>query len=111
MSNKLYSFLGLIKKAGELSIGSEAALIDIKKGKCRLLIIAENASENTKKKFTDTAKTRNTSYLFFGSKELLGQILGKAEISVAVIKNEGFAKSFISKLQSENGGVIIDNED
>jgi ribosomal protein L7Ae-like RNA K-turn-binding protein len=111
MSNKVYSFLGLIKKAGELSTGGETVLIDLKKERCKLLIIAEDASENTKKKFTDSAKYRNIPYLFFGNKEILGQILGKGEISVAAIKNEGFAKSLMNKVEIENGGEIIDNKD
>lgn len=111
MSNKVYSFLGLIKKAGELSTGSEIVEAEMKKGKCRLLIIADDASDNTKKKFTDAAKYRKIPYIFFGNKEMLGKALSKAEISVIAIKNEGFVKGLMSKVEIENGGEIIDNKD
>ena len=110
MPNNAYQFLGIIKKAGGLSTGYETALTDVKSGKCRLLLIAQDASDNTKKKFVDAAQFRKVSYLFFESKERLGLILGREEISAVSVKDESFAKSFIEKLKNEYGGEIIDNE-
>lgn len=101
MKNNLSSFIGLMQKAGALSSGEVAVEIDIKKKKSKLVIIAEDASENTKKKFTDMAKYRNIKYVYFQTKEVLGMYLGKSERSVLSINNEGFAKSFLSKLEAK----------
>ncbi|WP_342455632.1 L7Ae/L30e/S12e/Gadd45 family ribosomal protein [Caloramator sp. Dgby_cultured_2] len=49
MKDNLYSFIGLMQKAGKLSSGDDAVEIEIKKKKAMLVIIAEDASENTKK--------------------------------------------------------------
>jgi ribosomal protein L7Ae-like RNA K-turn-binding protein len=103
----MYSFLGLIQKSGNLSSGDESVEIDIKKGRCRLLIIAEDASENTKKRFEDMARYRKVPYVFFGSKTELGLGLGKSDRAVIALKNEGFANAFLKKLNCNNGGEGI----
>lgn len=107
MGNSIYSFLGLIQKSGNLSSGDDTVEIDIKKGRCRLLIIAGDASDNTKKRFEDMAKYRKVPYIFFGSKSELGMSLGKSDRAVIAIKNEGLANAFLKKLNCNNGGVVI----
>ncbi|KPU43903.1 putative ribosomal protein YlxQ [Oxobacter pfennigii] len=89
---RLYSFLGIIKKAGKLAAGYNNCIFDIKKDKCKLLIIAENASDNTKDKFESLCKGRKLSYFIFGDKERLGSCIGKASMSVLAIKDENMSK-------------------
>ena len=55
MDKKILQFLGLCQRAGRLTSGETGALSAIKDGSSQLVIVAENASDNTKKKFKDSA--------------------------------------------------------
>ena len=50
---KILSLLGLAARGRNLTGGENQVLDAIRTGTARLVIIAENASDNTKKKFTD----------------------------------------------------------
>ena len=54
MNDKVISLLGLAERAGKIASGEFAAEKAVKIGKARLIIVAEDASDNTKKKFSDT---------------------------------------------------------
>lgn len=106
--NNTYSFLGLMQKSGNIMSGDDGVEIDLKKAKCKLLIIAEDASENTKKKFTDMATYRKIQFVFFGTKEELGLCIGKSERAVLSIRDAGFAREFLKKIDLDfNGGDDI----
>lgn len=108
MRNNVYSFLGLMQKSGNIASGDDTVEIDIKKKKCKLLIISSDASENTKKKFTDMAGYREIPYVFFGTKADLGNSIGKSERAVISIRDSGFAKEFMNKINLDlNGGEGI----
>lgn len=106
--NKIYGFLGLIQKSGNLSSGDDTVEIDIKKNKVKLLIISEDASENTRKRFEDIANSKSINYVIFGEKNSLGVAIGKSPRSILAVKDSGFSKAFINKVSSiNNGGVFI----
>ena len=47
--HKIYSMLGLAKKGGNISIGYDATVSALEKNKSHLVIIADDASDKTKK--------------------------------------------------------------
>ena len=51
--DKIHSLLGLAMRAGKLVSGEDATMLDLKKGKLNLIIVAGDASNNTKKLFND----------------------------------------------------------
>ena len=53
MEDRIYAMLGLCMKAGKLAYGSDMCEEKIKAGKVSVLIVAEDASENTKNKFNN----------------------------------------------------------
>jgi len=92
---KFYSMIGLAKRAGKLSSGEFAVSKGIRAGDTRLVILAGDASENTKKKFTNMCETYKTELITVGNISLLGRALGKEKRAVLGILDEGFAKSII----------------
>ncbi|CDF57951.1 L7Ae/L30e/S12e/Gadd45 family ribosomal protein [Thermobrachium celere] len=104
MDSKLYNFLGLIQKSGNLTSGDDGVEIDIKKGKCKLLIISEDASENTRKKFQNMANNYGVPYVIFGTKDDIGHFIGKSMRSVLSIKDKNLADAFIKKLRENTSG-------
>jgi len=110
MINNIYSFIGLAKKAGKLISGDETCERAVKAGKVKLVIIADDASENTKKKFMDICRYRGIEVRYFGEKELLGKHIGKDMRSVVAVTGREFAerlKQLIDSRSKDNGGGII----
>ncbi len=110
MVHNVYSFMGLAVKAGKLLSGEEACERAIKSSNVKLIVVAADASLNTKKKFTDKCKYRNVEIRFFGTKELMGRYVGKNIRSVVAIVDEGFARKLAEKIDSytdEFGGEHI----
>lgn len=90
--NKFFSLLGLCKRAGRLAAGELAAEQAIRRGKAYFLILAEDASPNTKKKFTDSAVFYGLPLAEIGTKETLGKAIGAELRAILAITDEGFAK-------------------
>lgn len=107
MFNKIYGFLGLAAKAGQVVSGDDTCERAIRSGKAKLVIVAEDATDNTKKKFNNICMHKKVDIVFYGKKELLGKYIGKDVRSVLTITNEGFAARLRELTQSsrvENGG-------
>ncbi|HOQ06212.1 MAG TPA: ribosomal L7Ae/L30e/S12e/Gadd45 family protein [Clostridiales bacterium] len=106
--NRIYSFLGLATKAGKLISGDDTCERTVRKGKVRLVIVAEDASENTRKKFEDICSYRNIAMRFFGKKEKLGRYIGKSMRSVVAVIDGNFSKRLLEMIDNhgkEYGGV------
>lgn len=104
INNKVLGLLGLCTKAGKVCFGRDACIDFIEKQKVKLLIIAEDASDRTKKDFEIICKNNNTKIYFYSSIEELSRAIGKNNKAVIGIKEENFAKQ-IEKII--NGGEII----
>jgi ribosomal protein L7Ae-like RNA K-turn-binding protein len=108
MSDRIYSFVGLAARARKLSSGDESCERAMKAGKVYLVIVTEDASENTKKRFRDMCSYRDTPIRCFGEKERLGKAIGKDVRSVVAITDRNFAghlMEVIDKRGTEHGGV------
>lgn len=97
--NKIYSLLGLAMKAGRVVSGEFATDKSVKEGTAFLVLVSEDASDNTKKKFSNTCEFYEVPRFFFGTKDELGHAIGKEMRSSLAITDEGFAKSLIKHLE------------
>ncbi len=98
--NKIYSLLGLCMKSGNLVSGDDSTLLDIKRNRVHLVLIAEDASENTKKLFKDKCLYRNISYYYFSTKYDLGEAIGKAPRAVIGIRDINFSNKIKELLKN-----------
>ncbi len=96
-SKKLMSFLSLMQRAGKLQSGEFQTETAVKSGKAFCVIVAQDASDNTKKLFNDKCAFYKVPIVSFGTKEGLGHAIGKEERSSVAIIDEGFAESFQKK--------------
>ena len=97
--NRIYSLLGLCQKAGKLVSGEFSVENAIKGGKACLVIVSNDASENTSKKFRDKCDYYEVPFYMFGDKEKLGHAIGKEVRTSLAITDDGFAKSFQKNLR------------
>ena len=98
-NNKVLSMLGLSMKAGKVKSGAFAATDAIKSGKAWRVIIATDASDNTKKEFSDMCTFYEVPFSEYSTKEDLGRAIGKEERSVLAVCDEGFAKALEKNLR------------
>lgn len=93
------SMLGLAARARNLVSGGFSTEKAVKSGKAYLVLIAEDASENTKKKFSNMCDFYEVPYYFYGEKVHLGHAIGKEERTSLAVINEGFADSIRKHLE------------
>ncbi len=95
---KLISLLGLAQKAGKIASGELAVEKAIKSGKAKLILIALDSSNNTKKNYHDMATYYGISCYERLSKEILGNCIGKIHRAALAVVDEGFSKAIIKTL-------------
>lgn len=100
---KVLNLIGLAEKAGKVVSGEFSTERAVKKGKAFLVIVSEEASENTKKMFTNMCTYYEVPVLYLAEKEELGHSIGKAMRASLAILDEGFAGA-ITKLLDSDGG-------
>ncbi|NMB02665.1 MAG: 50S ribosomal protein L7ae [Firmicutes bacterium] len=101
--NKVYSYLGLATRAGQVVSGEEAVLGAVRRGKVVLLIISEDASANTHRKFRALAQNNNVKVIVYGEKNLIGQAMGKSPRAVVGIADPNFANVIQESVGSQCG--------
>lgn len=92
--DKVLSYLGLAKKAGLASIGSEQARVSVRGRKAVLVLQASDASENAAKRAADTCKYYKTELrqVPYTAAEL-GAAAGKAPAVLVSFNDKGFAEA------------------
>ena len=100
--NKVFSMLGLAMKAGKVVSGEFSTEKAIKSGKAHMVIVAEDASDNTKKKFKNMCDFYQVPIYFYKDKDTLGHAMGKEFRASLVILDEGFAKGIRKHIDTEN---------
>mgnify|MGYP006286531447 CR=1 FL=1 len=95
MIDKIYKFMGLIVKAGKLISGENKCEAAIKASKVYLVIVADDASVNTKKRFSDMCEFRDVNIKIFGERESISRYIGKENRVVVAVTEKEFAKNLL----------------
>ena len=98
--NKVLSMLGLAARGRNVVSGELQTLNAVKDGSAMLVIVAEDASENTRKLFTDKCSFYQVPLKLYGTREELGRAIGKDMRSSLAIVNAGLAQSVIGYLEA-----------
>lgn len=70
----------------------------VKEGKAWLVLVAEDASDNTKKSFTNMCEFYECDLIFYGKKENLGHAIGKEFRASVAITDENLAQAVKKKI-------------
>lgn len=108
-TDKVLSMLGLATKAGKTVSGEFSVEKALQTGKACLVIVADDASDNTKKKFTNKCEFYHVPVAFYSDKERLGKSMGKEQRSTMAFLDEGFANAVLQKMESESESCIPGN--
>lgn len=91
--------LGIAAKAGGVASGEFSTEKAVKDGRAYLVIVAADASENTKKSFRNMTDFYEVPMYLYGDKETLGHFIGKEFRASLAVTNEGLAHSIEDKLK------------
>ncbi len=100
--NKVLSLLSLAQKAGKVASGEFSTEKSVKEGKSFLVIVADDASDNTKKMFSNMCDYYNVPIYFLSDKVELGHQIGKEFRASLSVNDEGFAKSIRKQIDGLN---------
>ena len=98
MNRKVLSLVGLATKAGNTVSGEFSTEKSVKQGKALLVLVADDASENTKKKFRNMCEFYEVPIYFLADKEEMGRSMGKQIRASLAIEDENFATAIIKEL-------------
>ena len=91
--------VGMAEKAGHVVSGEFSTEKAIKSRKACLVIIASDASENTRKHFSDMCAYRNIPICIYGNKEDLGHAVGKGMRANLAVTERGLADSIRKRIE------------
>lgn len=92
------STLGLAARARKIVTGEELIIKNIQKNRVKLVLLANDISERTKKTLTNKCDYYEVPYIEVDNRERLGQAIGKNERVAVAIIDQGFAKKIASLL-------------
>ena len=92
MNTKFCGMLGIAMRAGRLACGEAAAEEAVRGGTAKLLILAADASGNTKKKFLNRANYHQIEVIRPGDRHAIGGAIGRAAAVTAAVTDRGLAE-------------------
>ncbi len=101
MRSKLHSYMGFAKKSRNLIMGYNTCLFAMNKKKVKLLIIAEDTSENTRKKIEKDAKKHQVTYRIYGTSDELSEMAGTGGRSIFGITDQNFAQVILKEIDKD----------
>ena len=103
-SNKILRLLGLATRAGKIAFGTESVTESVEKKKAKLVIVASDSAERTKRNFFRICESGNVNIREFGKIEELSRSIGKENKVVIAIKDINFSNEIIRLI---DGGEVI----
>jgi len=95
---KWLALLGLANRAGRVITGEELVIKEIQRQHAKIVLIANDASDNTKKKIRDKCSYYQIPCFSVSDRYTLGQSIGKEKRVVVAVIDSGFANKLIQML-------------
>lgn len=98
----MLSLISLATKAGKTASGEFSTEKEVKSGRAAAVVVARDASDNTKKKFKNMCDFYQVPIYFYADKDTLGHAMGKQFRASLAILDEGFAKGIRKHMDTED---------
>ena len=106
LKSNAFGLLGLSAKAGRLVSGEFMTEKMVKEKKAYLVIVAVDASENTKKLFNDKCSFYHVPIRIYGTKDELGKAIGKEMRASVAICDPGFAEQIVKHIDARQESLV-----
>ncbi len=101
MNRKISSYLGFAKKSGNLVSGVNTCTFAMAKKKVKLVIIAEDISENSEKKIMKEIRRYDVPFVRYGSSDELSHATGASGRNVFAVCDGNFAQVILNEIDGE----------
>lgn len=101
LKNKVFSYIGLAMKSGNVASGTYATEKAIKEYKAYVVIVADDVSDNTRKRYENMCEYYEVPLYFYGTKDELGHAIGKEYRASLAIVDQGLANAVIKNINQE----------
>ena len=98
--DRVISMISIAAKGRNLVSGEFAVEKAVKCGKAYLVIVAEDASDNTKKQFSNMCEFYEVPMVVYGNKDTLGHFIGTQMRANIEITDEGIANSILKSVHN-----------
>ncbi|MCL2618772.1 MAG: ribosomal L7Ae/L30e/S12e/Gadd45 family protein [Defluviitaleaceae bacterium] len=106
LSKRAASLLSLASRAGKVSSGEESIEKALQSGTCQLIIISEEASGNTRKKFVNKCHYYGKEAIVCGTVECISTAIGRHTRVAVAVNDKGFAKLLRECIHAETGATM-----
>lgn len=93
--DKVLNMLGLSVRARKAVSGGFSVEKAVREKTAELVIVSLDASDNTKKKFSDKCSFYGVPFVLYGDKVSLGHALGQEERTSVAVLDPGLAKAIL----------------
>ena len=100
---KILGLLGIAEKAGKTASGEFSVEQALKARKAKLVILAKDASDNTKKKFREQCEREKCPLICLSDKQTLARAIGKEERACAAVLDSGLTEAILRTAERLNG--------
>lgn len=101
-TDRVLSLLGLAMKAGRIESGEFSTEKAVKSQQAALVIVSSDASDNTKKMFTNMCTYYQVPFCCYGTKDELGPAIGKEIRASLAVTDEVFRDAIIKEMDNIN---------
>ncbi|MCI9166943.1 MAG: 50S ribosomal protein L7ae [Dorea sp.] len=103
--DKVLSLISLATKAGKTASGEFSTEKEVKSGRAAAVVVARDASDNTKKKFKNMCDFYQVPIYFYADKDTLGHAMGREFRASLAILDTGFAKGMKKAMNTEEDTI------
>lgn len=105
-AQKALNLLGIAQRANKLVSGELAVEQCVRSGKAKILFVAADASDATKKKYDDMAKYRQVEVIYLFSKQSLGECIGKNYRAAVALSDRGLTNAILRIIQADKDKLM-----
>lgn len=92
---RVLQLLGLARRAGHLVIGTQAVREAASRGQLALVIVAEDATENARRRLDSVVREQGIAVVRLEERESLGRAVGRGNVVVVGVRDRGFGARIV----------------
>ncbi len=89
--DKIYGLIGLAARARKIAYGYDSVIELVKLNKAKLVVVATDASEKTRKNVQYICNKYNVNLIIFGKKDKISHIIGKENKVIIALKDKNLS--------------------
>ncbi len=101
MNDKILGMIGLAVRAGKVNFGVFMTEKALDEDRARIVIASEDIGASNRRKIEGKCQNYGVNLIFYSDKASLSRALGKKDVPVIAICDEGFARAIMKKYSEQ----------